>query len=313
MAARLKPRRICATRQEQCSQESSIVTLAEVERPCYEINGVFTIVVGDLQNHCRIAAAQYCHCIRRGRPIVYNHNNRQFPCPARPATPRLTSFYRSNQPSSRLSRVPRPTSAIACRTLLTGLENIARHPYDAIVAVAGAFHPLFAPGALLLHIASYRLRLPADCPYTFTMAASLSDPGPSSPLSSAPPSSRSSSPLSELSRSPSPPPADIMARAPYPSPPASQQTSQSGSPAPDGGMSSDKDGPPPAKRRRISEKTERSTEHLDLRGSTVHPDQQHQLDRLVNVLHRRQKIVVIAGAGISVSAGSAYTSVRQRN
>ncbi|GIZ40442.1 hypothetical protein CKM354_000377900 [Cercospora kikuchii] len=135
------------------------------------------------------------------------------------------------------------------------------------------------------------------------MAASLSDPGPSSPLSSAPPSSRSSSPLSELSRSPSPPSADIMARAPYPSPPASQQTSQSGSPAPDGGMSSDKDGPPPAKRRRISEKTERSTEHLDLRGSTVHPDQQHQLDRLVNVLHRRQKIVVIAGAGISVSAG----------
>ncbi|KAM3418433.1 hypothetical protein BST61_g4421 [Cercospora zeina] len=136
------------------------------------------------------------------------------------------------------------------------------------------------------------------------MAASLSDPRPSSsPLSSAPPSSRSSSPLSELSRSPSPPPADIMARAPYPSPPASQQPSQSGSPAPDGGMSSDKDGPPPAKRRRISEKTERTTEYLDLRGSTVHPDQQHQLDRLVNVLHRRQKIVVIAGAGISVSAG----------
>ncbi|KAF2215036.1 hypothetical protein CERZMDRAFT_120503 [Cercospora zeae-maydis SCOH1-5] len=137
------------------------------------------------------------------------------------------------------------------------------------------------------------------------MAASSSDPAsPSSPLSSAPPSSRSSSPLSELSRSPSPPPSvDNMACASYPSPPASQQTSQSGSPAPDGGMSSDKDGPPPAKRRRISEKTERSTEYLDLRGSTVPPDQQYQLDRLVNVLHRRQKIVVIAGAGISVSAG----------
>ncbi|USW47659.1 Putative Sirtuin family, DHS-like NAD/FAD-binding domain superfamily [Septoria linicola] len=132
----------------------------------------------------------------------------------------------------------------------------------------------------------------------------------SSPLSSAPPSSRSCSPLSELSRSPTPP-EDIMRcrsrsranSAPYPSPPASQQTSQSGSPVPDGGMSSDKDGPPPAKRRRISEKAERTTEYLDLRHDTIDPEQQHQLDRLVNVLHRRQKIVVIAGAGISVSAG----------
>lgn len=63
----------------------------------------------------------------------------------------------------------------------------------------------------------------------------------------------------------------------------------------------DKDGPPPAKRRRISK--ERSTEYLDLRRDTVHPEQQPQLDRLLNVLHKRQKIVVVAGAGISVSAG----------
>jgi NAD-dependent histone deacetylase SIR2 len=74
--------------------------------------------------------------------------------------------------------------------------------------------------------------------------------------------------------------------------------------------SSDKEGPPPAKRRRISEKTERTTEYLDLRESGVSPGQQRQLDRVVNVLHKRQKIVVIAGAGISVSAGSMYSATR---
>jgi NAD-dependent histone deacetylase SIR2 len=66
--------------------------------------------------------------------------------------------------------------------------------------------------------------------------------------------------------------------------------------------STEKDGQPPAKRRRISK--ERTTEHLDLRGESIDPDQQDQLDRLLHVLHKRQKIVVIAGAGISVSAGS---------
>jgi hypothetical protein len=70
----------------------------------------------------------------------------------------------------------------------------------------------------------------------------------------------------------------------------------------DSSASTDKEGPPPAKRRRISK--ERSTEYLDLRSSEVKPEQQEQLDRLLQVLHIRQKIVVIAGAGISVSAGS---------
>ena len=128
----------------------------------------------------------------------------------------------------------------------------------------------------------------------------------SSPLSSVP-----SSPLSSLaSLSPSPPPEMAKLRAgPYPSPPASQQTSHSGSPVPDGmvsGASSDKDGPPPAKRRRISK--ERTTEYLDLQADTIDPDQQEQLDRLLKVLHKHQKIVVVAGAGISVSAGSKYKS-----
>ncbi|KAK3725236.1 hypothetical protein LTR37_000747 [Vermiconidia calcicola] len=101
-------------------------------------------------------------------------------------------------------------------------------------------------------------------------------------------------------------------RRPYlPSPPSSQQTSQSGSPTPDGGMDSsasltDKEGgPPPAKRRRISSK-ERTTEYLDLRGRgevELEAEQQEELERLLHVLHKRRKIVVIAGAGISVSAG----------
>jgi len=67
----------------------------------------------------------------------------------------------------------------------------------------------------------------------------------------------------------------------------------------------DRDGLPPAKRRRISkEPKERTTEYLDLRSGDVNPDQQEELDRVMHILHKRQKIVVIAGAGMSVSAGS---------
>lgn len=129
--------------------------------------------------------------------------------------------------------------------------------------------------------------------------------GDSSILSS-PPSSLLSSPLTTPGSTPSPPPemARLIAHArpfPYPSPPASQQTTP-----PPGGMestsASDKEGPPPAKRRKISK--ERSTEYLDLRGSEVPPHQDPELDQLLRVLHERRKIVVIAGAGISVSAGS---------
>ena len=144
------------------------------------------------------------------------------------------------------------------------------------------------------------------------------DSGLDSPLSSlsacsSPLSSPPSSPLSSPASSPSPPP-EIMPLShsarprpnlSYPSPPASQQTSQSGSPAPDGmdsAAATDKEGPPPAKRRRISK--ERSTEYLDMRSGDIDPDQRPELDRVLNVLHKRQKIVVIAGAGISVSAGS---------
>jgi NAD+-dependent protein deacetylase SIR2 len=72
-------------------------------------------------------------------------------------------------------------------------------------------------------------------------------------------------------------------------------------------MATDTDGAPPAKRRRISkDPKERTTEYLDLRTQQLDDEQQEQLDRLLRVLHRRQKIVVVAGAGISVSAGSKF-------
>lgn len=60
--------------------------------------------------------------------------------------------------------------------------------------------------------------------------------------------------------------------------------------------------PPPAKRRKIAERKPRCTEYLDL--DTRDEAAEAQLDRLLNILRRKKKIVVIAGAGISVSAGS---------
>ncbi|KAK0262301.1 hypothetical protein LTR35_017750 [Friedmanniomyces endolithicus] len=155
----------------------------------------------------------------------------------------------------------------------------------------------------------------------------MADPDTDSDLSSLPslspsppPEDRSlsppSSPLSFLSRSPTPtgfleadrasmanrPHPKVKILVPYPSPPASQQTSASGSPSPDG-MDSGIDGRP-TKRRRISrDPKNRSTEYLDLRSGTVSADQQENLDRVLDTLLTRRKIVAIAGAGMSRSAG----------
>jgi NAD-dependent histone deacetylase SIR2 len=150
------------------------------------------------------------------------------------------------------------------------------------------------------------------------------DPGSqlSSELSSLS-ASRESSPLSCLDRTPSPPPEIHLSDAMHsmypksrtlshidpnlPTPPPSQENSQSGSPAPDAAdssMFSDKDAPPPAKRRRVGPK-ERTTRSLDLRHEHVSSGEQSQFDDMLRALHKRQKIVVVAGAGISVSAGSA--------
>ncbi|KAK4553174.1 hypothetical protein LTR86_009704 [Recurvomyces mirabilis] len=147
------------------------------------------------------------------------------------------------------------------------------------------------------------------------MADAHSDSDLSSELSSVPPSPTSldapSSPLSVLSSSPEPPDYFDFAMAPksrpalpYPSPPASQQTSEHGTPTPDGMESNAEDGPRPAKRRRISkDPKERTTEYLNLRAGKLSYEQQDNLDLVMNVLHKRQKIVVIAGAGMSKSAG----------
>lgn len=72
---------------------------------------------------------------------------------------------------------------------------------------------------------------------------------------------------------------------------------------PDKSESDGKDGPPPAKKRKVAPK-ERTTEYLDLETNGLRTAEDKQnLDRLMAALHKKKKIVVVAGAGISVSAG----------
>ena len=116
----------------------------------------------------------------------------------------------------------------------------------------------------------------------------LSD-GASSRLTS--PASRSPTPPSEL----------------YPTPPSSDQSSMESSPVPDDvsvrrSLEDDADGKP-AKRRKLSQPKPRTTHHLDLQSEQLETGQKEQLSKLLKVLHKKRKIVVVAGAGISVSAG----------
>ena len=62
---------------------------------------------------------------------------------------------------------------------------------------------------------------------------------------------------------------------------------------------------PPARKRRKVERKPRITQHLDLasEASQSRYDQQRSLDLLLKTLRKRRKIVVVVGAGISVSAG----------
>jgi NAD-dependent histone deacetylase SIR2 len=62
---------------------------------------------------------------------------------------------------------------------------------------------------------------------------------------------------------------------------------------------------PPAKRRKVTPPKERTTEYLDLTKPDHEMDETDMLhqDRLLDALRKKKKIVVIAGAGISVSAG----------
>ena len=132
---------------------------------------------------------------------------------------------------------------------------------------------------------------------------------PSSPLSPVPSSDTSDSEISLLSRSPSPPSdtdRSFAKRHSYISPSSSRRSSAKTSPAPDdmpSPPSSNDDDARPRKRRKLTDPKERTTERLDLSSADIDEDQQPQLQRLLNVLHKKRKIVVIAGAGISVSAG----------
>ena len=127
-----------------------------------------------------------------------------------------------------------------------------------------------------------------------------------------PSSSPLSSPLSSIgSRSPSLP-------ADYPSP-VSSNVSETGLSQSQKRASPedviDGDDQPPTKKQKIAKAKELKTEYLDLSAlnessnETDHKLNDQKLRRLTEVLRSKRKIVVIAGAGISVSAGSmCYTS-----
>lgn len=108
-------------------------------------------------------------------------------------------------------------------------------------------------------------------------------------------SSRVSSP-SPASRYLSPP----ISQSSIPGSPCCEMTESSSA------SQSDREGPPAAKRRRISEKMPRDTRYLDLEQFREQPDEDQaaELDRLLRAIRFKRKIVVVAGAGISVSAGS---------
>lgn len=74
-----------------------------------------------------------------------------------------------------------------------------------------------------------------------------------------------------------------------------------------------RDDTPPAKRPRIAKPKELKTEYLDLRtvwdsdDTEIHTLQDAKIRKLMDALRTKRRIVVIAGAGISVSAGSMYS------
>ncbi|KAI0021220.1 DHS-like NAD/FAD-binding domain-containing protein [Xylariomycetidae sp. FL0641] len=136
---------------------------------------------------------------------------------------------------------------------------------------------------------------------TLSSASDLSDPPTSDPPSS---------PLSLFSRSPtvSPRPSVAYNSTRLISPPSSTIQSGSASPMkpadmPEPEIHVNPDGAPPSKRRRVERKP-RTTEHLDLRAASDQSEKDEALlMQLTAMLRKKKKIVVVAGAGISVSAG----------
>ncbi|KAG6019930.1 hypothetical protein E4U41_003029 [Claviceps citrina] len=144
-----------------------------------------------------------------------------------------------------------------------------------------------------------------------------------SPLSSAtasPASSLPSSPLSRLSQTPSllslsdaPDTPDTSVMAPdtadrYPSPSSTTASGTSGgAPSPSKSRHGEPadESPRPVKKRRMASARERTTAYLDLLKPHEEFTQQDtfHMERLLTALRKKKKIVVVAGAGISVSAG----------
>ena len=99
----------------------------------------------------------------------------------------------------------------------------------------------------------------------------------------------------------------------YPTPDSSQEQEafESGSIKLSRKRGSDNEELPALKKRKKAEPKPRTTQPLNLARDVdkVSVDQAHELERLLQVLRKRRKIVVIAGAGISVSAGSKSLTV----
>ncbi|KAI1817792.1 DHS-like NAD/FAD-binding domain-containing protein [Poronia punctata] len=135
-------------------------------------------------------------------------------------------------------------------------------------------------------------------------------PSSTSDLTDPPSSDAPSSPLSVLTRSPSISPRATMAYRSdrLPSPPPSSRDSGGMSPMkpsdpPEMEIHVSPDGAPPPKRRRIERKP-RTTQYLDLSAASEQSERDGELlEQLMHALRKKKKIVVIAGAGISVSAG----------
>ena len=111
-----------------------------------------------------------------------------------------------------------------------------------------------------------------------------------------------SSELSSIASQSPPPPLD------YSSPLSSQQscaTLSAAEPLSEKHSPGDND-LPPKKRRKVTESKPRVTKFINLQTPLdgQGADQEADLALLLKVLRKRRKIVVIAGAGISVSAGS---------
>ncbi|KAL9130984.1 MAG: hypothetical protein Q9217_000973 [Psora testacea] len=112
---------------------------------------------------------------------------------------------------------------------------------------------------------------------------------------------------SELSSAPSSPKLPLLFTRAYPTPDSSQTQSTYSSSSEQEGRKSlhDNDGCGPTKKRKRLESKERTTIRIDLRPSSKLPviEQSSQVEHLLKVLRKRRKIVVVAGAGISTSAG----------